>query len=161
MQVMGAAVITLPLRLLFKLALICIQLFCALWFLYAAYDIRMYPIKDFGMIIHEFDPWFNYRATEYLVEHGLYKSFKWYEYMSWYPIGRPIGITIYPGMQMTAVGIYEVMNSLPSFSYEIPKSPVVQALRRFIGSLKRQGFRQLPGIPKKIEYALMGVSDIC
>lgn len=27
-------------------------------------------LEDFGMVIHEFDPWFNYRATEYLAENG-------------------------------------------------------------------------------------------
>ena len=30
-------------------------------------------------------------AQEYLAQHGLSKFFKWYDYMSWYPIGRPIG----------------------------------------------------------------------
>jgi dolichyl-diphosphooligosaccharide--protein glycosyltransferase len=29
-----------------------------------AYEIRMYAIREFGRIIHEFDPYFNYRATE-------------------------------------------------------------------------------------------------
>lgn len=29
-----------------------------------AYDIRMNAINDFGPIIHEFDPYFNWRATE-------------------------------------------------------------------------------------------------
>jgi hypothetical protein len=32
-----------------------------------AYDIRTFAIKEYGMIIHEFDPWFNYRATGRLV----------------------------------------------------------------------------------------------
>ena len=35
-----------------------------------AYDIRLYAIRVYGYVIHEFDPWFNYRATEYLDEHG-------------------------------------------------------------------------------------------
>lgn len=69
----------------------------------------------FGHIIHEFDPWFNYRAAEYLAQHGLTRFFRWYDYMSWYPIGRPIGTTIYPGMQIWAVGIYEAPSSA-SFS---------------------------------------------
>ena len=30
-------------------------------------------------------------AKEYLAQHGLRKFFQWYDYMSWYPIGRPIG----------------------------------------------------------------------
>ena len=29
-----------------------------------AYDIRLYAIKEFGLVIHEFDPWFNFRATK-------------------------------------------------------------------------------------------------
>ena len=61
-----------------------------------AYDIRMDAI-------HEFDPWFNYRATEYLAANGWHALFHWLDYMSWYPaLGRPIGTTIYPGMQITA-----------------------------------------------------------
>jgi hypothetical protein len=30
----------------------------------AAYDIRLISIKEFGPVIHEYDPYFNYRATE-------------------------------------------------------------------------------------------------
>ena len=29
-----------------------------------AYAIRLYAVNEFGRIIHEFDPYFNYRATE-------------------------------------------------------------------------------------------------
>ena len=32
--------------------------------LHSAYRIRMRAIDDFGPVIHEFDPYFNYRATE-------------------------------------------------------------------------------------------------
>jgi dolichyl-diphosphooligosaccharide---protein glycosyltransferase len=30
--------------------------------------------------------------------------------MSWYPLGRPVGTTIYPGMQITAVFLWRVLN---------------------------------------------------
>jgi len=70
-----------------------------------AYRIRMLAINEYGPVIHEFDPYFNYRATEYLYEHGAYKFFRWFDYMVWYPLGRPVGSTIYPGMQFTAVFI--------------------------------------------------------
>ena len=30
-----------------------------------AYKIRLYAIKTYGLVIHEFDPWFNFRATQY------------------------------------------------------------------------------------------------
>lgn len=58
---------------------------------YVAYEIRTYAIRDFGRIIHEFDPWFNYRATEYLEREGWTKFFSWFDYESWYPLGRPVG----------------------------------------------------------------------
>mmetsp|Transcript_42044 Transcript_42044/g.101077 ORF Transcript_42044/g.101077 Transcript_42044/m.101077 type:complete len:160 (-) Transcript_42044:2992-3471(-) len=32
--------------------------------LYNAYKVRMHAIKEYGPVIHEFDPYFNYRATE-------------------------------------------------------------------------------------------------
>ena len=32
--------------------------------------------------------------------------------MSWYPLGRPVGTTIYPGMQFTAVGIFHMLRWL-------------------------------------------------
>ena len=62
-------------------------------------------------MIHEFDPWFNYRATEYLFHNGLTKFFQWFDHKSWYPLGRPVGTPIYPGMQMTGVGIWHVLNN--------------------------------------------------
>jgi hypothetical protein len=65
-----------------------------------------------GTVIHEFDPWFNYRATEYLDVHGWHKFFHWFDYESWYPLGRPVGTTIYPGMQITSVAIKRVLNAL-------------------------------------------------
>ena len=37
---------------------------------YFAYDIRLYAIREYGRVIHEFDPWFNFRATQYLVDNG-------------------------------------------------------------------------------------------
>jgi len=71
--------------------------------IYNSYRIRMSAIDEYGPVIHEYDPYFNFRATEYLHEHGAKKFFQWFDYMSWYPLGRPVGTTIYPGMQFTAV----------------------------------------------------------
>ena len=45
-----------------------IYIVCFLNLLYRAcleaYDIRLYAIKEYGRVIHEFDPYFNYRAAE-------------------------------------------------------------------------------------------------
>lgn len=79
-----------------------------------AYDIRLYAIKEYGRVIHEFDPYFNYRATEYLWAHGWHAFSHWFDTMVWYPLGRPVGTTIYPGMQVTAVAIKQYL--LPDWS---------------------------------------------
>ena len=81
-----------------------------------AYDIRLHAIKEYGMIIHEFDPWFNYRATEYLYEHGWYAFKTWFDYKVWYPLGRPVGTTIYPGMQVSSVLIKKVLGDRMSLN---------------------------------------------
>lgn len=147
-------------RQLFKLGVVAFQVLLVLWFIYGAYEIRLYPIKDFGYIIHEFDPWFNYRATEYLAEHGLSKFFKWYDYESWYPIGRPIGTTIYPGMQMTGVAIWEAMKRIPAFDFEI--SPMVSGVvKPVLKVVKALGLPYTPSMPKAISFAPMSVNDIC
>jgi len=85
----------------------------------SAYHIRLYAINEYGRVIHEFDPWFNYRATEYLAEHGWKKFFHWYDYMSWYPLGRPVGTTIYPGMQFTSVWIWEALKNFPDYTMSL------------------------------------------
>jgi len=154
----ASAALFLP-RQAFKAGLIAIQVALLVWFAYAAYEIRMYPIKDFGMIIHEFDPWFNYRATEYLAEHGLSKFFTWYDYDSWYPIGRPVGTTIYPGMQMTAVAIWEAMKRLPAFQVATPS--VVLGLAPFARAAQNMGLMYFPSVPKVISFTPMSVNDIC
>jgi dolichyl-diphosphooligosaccharide--protein glycosyltransferase len=41
-----------------------VRLFLIRLILLAAYDIRLYAIKSYGLVIHEFDPWFNFRATQ-------------------------------------------------------------------------------------------------
>ena len=79
---------------------------------YQAYDIRLYAINTYGRLIHEFDPWFNFHATRYLFENGIEKFFKWFDHTAWYPLGRPVGTTIYPGMQLTSVGLYYALEAL-------------------------------------------------
>lgn len=148
-------------RQLIKVALLAVQLALLLYAFWSAYEIRMYPIKEFGYLIHEFDPWFNYRAAEYMAEHGVWQFFKWYDYQSWYPIGRPIGTTTYPGMQMTAVAIWEEMKKVPAFKYKLPAAlstyttPVLKMMKTY-------GFLWLPKqLPNAINWAPMSVNDIC
>jgi len=78
--------------------------------LVSAYRIRLYAVTNYGRVIHEFDPWFNYRATEYLATFGAKKFFQWYDHTVWYPLGRPVGTTIYPGMQFVSVWLWQVLS---------------------------------------------------
>ncbi|CAL1159892.1 unnamed protein product, partial [Cladocopium goreaui] len=124
-----------------------------------AKDIRLHAIRTFGYIIHEFDPWFNYRAAEYLAQHGLRKFFQWYDYMSWYPIGRPIGTTIYPGMQMWAVGIFEALKHVPSTKVWLPFIPPLRPLAKWA---QRNGWLFIPSpLKSRIQIGPMSVNDIC
>jgi dolichyl-diphosphooligosaccharide---protein glycosyltransferase len=43
--------------------------------------------------------------AQYLYWNGAERFFKWFDHKSWYPLGRPVGTTIYPGMQFIAVWI--------------------------------------------------------
>jgi len=85
----------------------------------SSYNIRLFAIKSYGLVIHEFDPWFNFRATQYLADNGWDAFFHWFDYMSWYPLGRPIGTTIYPGMQIVSVGIWRVLNEVLGVSMSL------------------------------------------
>jgi len=79
---------------------------------FLAFDIRMHAIRTYGLVIHEFDPWFNFRAAQYLADNGMSRFFKWFDYMSWSPLGRPVGTTIYPGMQIASVTLWNLLNAV-------------------------------------------------
>ncbi|RKO86110.1 STT3 subunit of Oligosaccharyl transferase, partial [Blyttiomyces helicus] len=75
-----------------------------------AFSSRLFSVLRFESVIHEFDPWFNYRTTVELVEHGFYDFVNWQ--LSWYPLGRVVGGTVYPGIMVTAGAIHYVLNLL-------------------------------------------------
>ena len=97
-----------------KVALILVRIYLLVEIVKMAFTIRLYAINTYGRVIHEFDPWFNFRATKYLADNGLYEFFHWFDHMSWYPLGRPVGTTIYPGMQITAVGLWNALKHAPA-----------------------------------------------
>jgi hypothetical protein len=45
---------------------------------------------------------------------GAKKFFQWFDYKVWYPLGRPVGTTIFPGMQFTSMWIKQFI--LPDWS---------------------------------------------
>ncbi|EDS88594.1 dolychil-diphosphooligosaccharide-- protein glycosyltransferase subunit, putative, partial [Entamoeba histolytica HM-1:IMSS] len=74
-----------------------------------AFSSRLYSIIMYEAIIHEFDPYFNFRATKYLVEHGPTAFMNWFDPDSWYPLGRNIGTTVFPGLMFTSAFIFKFL----------------------------------------------------
>ncbi|AAS53862.1 AFR491Wp [Eremothecium gossypii ATCC 10895] len=72
----------------------------------AAISSRLFSVIRFESIIHEFDPWFNFRATQYLVSHSFYEFLNWFDDRTWYPLGRVTGGTLYPGLMTTSALIW-------------------------------------------------------
>ncbi|OCT49271.1 Dolichyl-diphosphooligosaccharide--protein glycosyltransferase subunit stt3 [Cladophialophora carrionii] len=78
----------------------------------AAVAARLFSVIRFESIIHEFDPWFNFRATKYLVKNGFYSFWDWFDDRTWHPLGRVTGGTLYPGLMVTSGVIYHVLRLL-------------------------------------------------
>ncbi|KAF0720808.1 Aste57867_3 [Aphanomyces stellatus] len=83
------------------LALICVLSFA----------IRLFSVVRYESVIHEFDPYFNYRTTKYLASEGVVEFLDWFDDRAWYPLGRIIGGTIYPGLMATAASLYWLLNA--------------------------------------------------
>lgn len=75
----------------------------------AAITSRLFSVIRFESIIHEFDPWFNFRATKYLVTHSFYEFLNWFDDRTWYPLGRVTGGTLYPGLMVTSGAIWHIL----------------------------------------------------
>jgi len=97
---------------------------------------------DYGLELNEFDPFFNFRATEYIVENGLTEYFDWHDDLSWYPEGRDISETSQVMLHVTAAVTYQIFGgnaSLYDFTILFPvvfsslTAIVIFALVRVIG----------------------------
>ncbi|CAN1788919.1 Dolichyl-diphosphooligosaccharide--protein glycosyltransferase subunit STT3A [Linum perenne] len=77
-----------------------------------AFSIRLFSVIKYESVIHEFDPYFNYRVTQFLSKNGIYDFWNWFDDRTWYPLGRVIGGTVFPGLTLTAGTIWRVLNSL-------------------------------------------------
>ncbi|CAN6441194.1 unnamed protein product [Victoria cruziana] len=77
-----------------------------------AFSIRLFSVIKYESVIHEFDPYFNYRVTQFLTKKGIYDFWNWFDDRTWYPLGRVIGGTVYPGLTLTAGSLWWILNSL-------------------------------------------------
>ncbi|PKI85100.1 dolichyl-diphosphooligosaccharide--protein glycotransferase [Malassezia vespertilionis] len=76
----------------------------------AAVSSRLFAVVRYESIIHEFDPWFNFRATKVLTEDGYYRFWNWFDPSAWYPLGRAAGGTVYPGLMITTGTLYNILH---------------------------------------------------
>ncbi|CAM9575987.1 unnamed protein product [Ascophyllum nodosum] len=84
-----------------------LAMICAL-----AFFIRLFAVVRYESVIHEFDPYFNFRTTKFLATEGFLDFLNWFDDRGWYPLGRTIGGTIYPGLMATAASIYWILHAL-------------------------------------------------
>jgi len=113
--------------------------------------IRFQP-AEFGYELNEFDPYFNFRATEYIVENGLIAYFDWHDDLSWHPIGRDISATSQVMLHITTASMYQIFggsSSLYDFTIIFPvvigslTTIIIFALVRVIGGTSAGLFSSL------------------
>jgi dolichyl-diphosphooligosaccharide--protein glycosyltransferase len=88
----------------------------------SALIMRFYPSK-YGYYLNEFDPYFDYRATKFIVDNGLDAYWQWHDTMSWYPEGRDVPGTSQTVLHITAAYLYQVFGrgvSLLDFTIAFP-----------------------------------------
>jgi dolichyl-diphosphooligosaccharide--protein glycosyltransferase len=76
--------------------------------------VRILPLS-WGFTLSEFDPFFHYDVTRYVAEHGYQAWFttpssEWVKY--WYPYGRNIPTTSFPGLPFTSATLYYFVSAL-------------------------------------------------
>lgn len=91
---------------------ILLKLLILLSILAAGILLRLFSVIRFESIIHEFDPWFNFRATKYLVNNSFYEFLNWFDDRTWYPLGRVTGGTLYPGLMVTSGVIWHLLREI-------------------------------------------------
>ena len=90
--------------------------------------IRAQP-TEYGFELNEFDPFFNFRATEYIVENGFSEYFEWHDDKSWYPLGRDVSATSQVMLHSTAAITYEIFGgNLSVYDFTILFPAVIGSL---------------------------------
>lgn len=86
--------------------------------LFVAFVIRIFPIRwEIGLgslHLSEFDPYYQYSLTKYMVEHGLFSPYwptQWVDYQRWYPGGINMGESL-SSLPMTTAVVYSLISAL-------------------------------------------------
>jgi len=106
-----------------------------------SFMLRTQPL-EYGFELNEFDPFFNYRATQFMVENGLPSYLEWNDDLSWHPYGRDVSATSQVMLHTTTAMLYQTFgmgSSLYDFTIIFPVVVssltviVIFALVRIIG----------------------------
>ena len=106
-----------------------------------SFVLRAQPL-EYGFELNEYDPFFNYRATQFVVENGFPSYLEWHDDLSWHPYGRDISTTSQVMLHVTAATLYQIFgmgSSLYDFTILLPMvvgsltAVVIFALVRTIG----------------------------
>ncbi len=76
-----------------------------------AFTIRLLPMR-WGYYLSEFDTHWQYRLTKDIVENGYFHWTSWQDTTTWWPWGRPVAGTSFPGLPLTAATFYNIVNAL-------------------------------------------------
>ena len=95
----------------------------------ASFSIRSQPAQ-YGNELNEFDPFFNFRATEYIIENGFFEYFEWNDEKSWSSLdGRNISATSQTMLHITAAITYQIFGGNSSlYDYTIFFPAVIGSL---------------------------------
>lgn len=87
--------------------------------LFIAFAIRLFParweIQIGAMHLSEFDPYFQYRFTDYIVKNGFISwawPTQWVDPYRWYPGGFNVARNGFPGLPFTAASFYSIISAL-------------------------------------------------
>lgn len=74
--------------------------------------IRCFTFAKYGLGIIEYDPFFNVKCFDYIKENGIAQFFDWFDNTAWYPYGREIGKSSYPGLMIITYYIHNFLESI-------------------------------------------------
>ena len=84
--------------------------------------IRVTPLQ-YGLDLFEFDPFFNFRATDYLVQNGYDAYLNWEDEKTWHPFGRNVSDNSQVILHFTAATTHKLFgfgSSLYDFTIYFP-----------------------------------------
>ena len=82
-----------------------------------------YQPATYGFELNEFDPFFNFRATQFIIDNGFSEYFQWHDDMTWYPEGRNVSDSSQVMLHLTTATTYKIFGgnmSLYDFTVMFP-----------------------------------------